>query len=117
VQIDVKFVAPLKGSRKRYYQFTAIDDCTRIRVLRIYDRLSQKTAIQFADYVVEMLPFAVEVIQTDNGAEFQSQFHYHVLDAGIGPVYIKPATRGSTARLSAHTGSIRRSSTGCSMGW
>jgi transposase InsO family protein len=92
VQIDVKFVAPLKGSRKKHYQFTAIDDCTRIRVLRIYDRLSQKTAIQFADYVLEKLPFAVEVIQTDNGTEFASQFHYHVLDAGVGHVYIKPAT-------------------------
>jgi len=92
VQIDVKFIAPLKGSRKKHYQFTAIDDCTRIRVLRIYDRLNQRTAIQFVDYVMEKLPFAVEVIQTDNGAEFQSQFHYHVLDAGIGHVYIKPAT-------------------------
>jgi transposase InsO family protein len=92
VQIDVKFIAPIKGHRKRHYQFTAIDDCTRIRVLRIYDRLNQKTAIQFVDYVLEKLPFAVEVIQTDNGAEFQSQFHYHVLDAGIGHVYIKPAT-------------------------
>ena len=92
VQIDVKFIAPLRGSRKKHYQFTAIDDCTRIRVLRIYDRVNQKTAIQFADYVLEKLPFSVEVIQTDNGAEFQSQFHYHVLDAGIGHVYIKPAT-------------------------
>jgi transposase len=92
VQINVKFVAPLKGARKKHYQFTAIDDCTRIRVLRIYDRLSQKTAIQFVDYVLEKLPFAVEVIQTDNGAEFASQFHYHVLDAGIGHVYIRPAT-------------------------
>jgi transposase len=118
VQIDVKFVAPLRGSRKRYYQFTAIDDCTRIRVLRIYDRLSQKTAIQFADYVVEKLPFAVEVIQTDNGAEFQSQFHYHVLDAGIGHVYIKPATPRLNGKVErSHLGSIRRSSTGCSMGW
>jgi len=45
VQIDVKFVAPLKGSRKKHYQFTAIDDCTRVRVLRIYDRLNQTTAI------------------------------------------------------------------------
>jgi dTDP-D-glucose 4,6-dehydratase len=26
----------------------------------------------------------VQVIQTDNGAEFQSAFHYHVLDAGVG---------------------------------
>ena len=72
VQIDVKFVAPLKGSRKRHYQFTAIDDCTRIRVLRIYDRLNQTTAIQFVDYVLEKLPFAVEVIQTDNGARVRS---------------------------------------------
>ena len=34
----------------------------------------------------------VEVIQTDNGAEFQSLFHYHVLDKGIGHDYIKPRT-------------------------
>jgi hypothetical protein len=42
-------------------------DCTRIRVLRIYDRLNQTTAIRFVDYVLEKLPFAVEVIQTDMG--------------------------------------------------
>jgi len=92
VQIDVKFIAPLPGSRRKYYQFTAIDDCTRLRVLRIYDRLNQQTAIQFLDYVLAKLPFRVERIQTDNGAEFQSAFHYHVLDRGIGHVYIRPAT-------------------------
>jgi len=92
VQIDVKFIAPLKGRRKKHYQFTAIDDCTRIRVLRIYDRCNQQSAIRFLDYVLEKLPFKAEVIQTDNGAEFGSQFHYHVLDRGIGHVYIKPAT-------------------------
>ena len=92
VQIDVKFIAPLSGSRRKHYQFTAIDDCTRIRVLRIYDRLNQSSAIRFLDYVLENLPFKVEVIQTDHGAEFGSQFHYHVLDRGIGHVYIKPAT-------------------------
>jgi transposase InsO family protein len=92
VQVDVKFIAPLPGSRRKYYQFTAIDDCTRLRVLRIYDRLNQQTAIQFLDYVLAKLPFRVERIQTDNGAEFQSAFHYHVLDRGIGHVYIRPAT-------------------------
>ena len=92
MQIDVRFVAPLQGSRRKHYQFTAIDDCTRIRVLRIYDRLNQTTAIRLVDYVLEKLPFAVEVIQTDHGAEFGSRFHYHVLDAGVGHVYIKPAT-------------------------
>jgi transposase InsO family protein len=94
VQIDVKFIEPLPGaaSRRKHYQFTAIDDCTRLRVLRIYPRLNQKTAIQFADYVLERLPFRVESIQTDNGAEFQSQFHYHLLDKGVSHVYIKPRT-------------------------
>ena len=93
VQIDVKFVEPLKGAaKKRYYQYTAIDDCTRLRVLRIYPRNNQKTAIQFADYVLEKLPFVVQVIQTDNGSEFGSSFHYHLLDKGVGHKYIKPRT-------------------------
>jgi len=88
----VKFIAPLPGARKKHYQFTAIDDCTRIRVLRIYDRCTQATAIRFLDEVLARLPFRVETIQTDNGAECQSGFHYHVLDRGIGHVSIRPAT-------------------------
>jgi transposase InsO family protein len=44
------------------------------------------------DYVLSRLPFKAEVIQTDNGAEFQEQFHWHVLDKGIHHVYIKPRT-------------------------
>jgi transposase InsO family protein len=100
VQIDVNFVEPLptqarsgRGKRRRkFYQFTAIDDCTRLRVLRIYPQLNQDTAIQFADYVLQRLPFAVEVIQTDNGSEFGTAFHWHILDKGVGHVYIKPRT-------------------------
>jgi transposase InsO family protein len=92
VQIDVKLIAPLAGSRRKHYQFTAIDDCTRLRILRIYDRLNQTTAIRFVDYVLEKLPFRVEVIQTDNGAEFQSALHWHILDRGIRHSYIKPRT-------------------------
>jgi transposase InsO family protein len=109
VQLDVKFVEPLRaraavkaalgapaakpaGRRGKFYQFTAIDDCTRLRVMRIYPRINQKTAIQFVDYVLSQLPFAVETIQTDNGAEFQSTFHWHVLDQGINHTYIKPRT-------------------------
>jgi transposase-like protein len=63
----VKFIGPLASAPKpkKYYQFTAIDDCTRLRVLRIYPQLNQTTAIQFLDYVLERLPFRVEVIQTD----------------------------------------------------
>ena len=93
VQLDVKFIQPLSAAGKqKYYQFTAIDDCTRPRVLRIYPKLNQQTAIQFLDYLLERLPFRVEVIQTDNGVEFGSGFHWHVLDKGVGHVYIKPRT-------------------------
>lgn len=99
VQVDVKFIEPLPGSTKKHYQYTAIDDCTRLRVLRIYPRNNQSTAIQFLDYVLEKLPFQVQVIQTDNGAEFQGAFHWHVLDRGIGHVYIKPATPRLNGRV------------------
>ncbi|MFI9559081.1 IS481 family transposase [Nonomuraea endophytica] len=98
VQIDVKFIEPIagvtarRGGRNKYDQFTAIDDCTPLRVLRIYPQLNQKTAIQFLDYFLSRLPFQVEVIQTDNGAEFQTAFHWHVLDKGITHTYIKPRT-------------------------
>ncbi|GGU86539.1 DDE-type integrase/transposase/recombinase [Lentzea flava] len=95
VQIDVKFIEPITtaaGTRKHDYQYTAIDDCTRLRILRIYPRSDQKTAIQFLDYVLSRLPFQIEKIQTANGAEFQTQFHWHVLDQGVGHIYIRPAT-------------------------
>ncbi|MFI5670889.1 integrase core domain-containing protein [Streptomyces sp. NPDC051704] len=110
VQIDVKSIEPIglpeetsaaapvtatlskRRRRAKYYQFTAIDDCTRLRVLRIYPRCDQKTAVQFLDYVLERMPFRVEVIQTDDGAEFQSAFHWNVLDKGIAHTYITPAS-------------------------
>lgn len=90
IQVDVKFLERIKDTRQRYYQFTAIDDCTRLRVLRIYDKNNQLSAIKFIDYVLSRLPFHAEVIQTDNGSEFQAQFHWHILDKGIKHVYIRP---------------------------
>ena len=95
LQVDVKFIEPLgqKGlRRKKYYQFTAIDDCTRLRVLRAYPRCDQKTAIAFIDDVMAKLPFQVERVQTDNGSEFGASFHWHLLDAGVDHVRIKPRT-------------------------
>ena len=78
---------------------------------------NQKTAIQFLDEVMARLPFRVETVQTDNGSEFQSGFHYHVLDRGIGHVYIRPATPRLNGKVERSTGSTPRSSTGCSTAW
>ncbi len=90
--MDVKFLERIPGATKRLYQFTAIDDCTRIRVLKVYDACNQRTAIRFLDEVIRRLPFRIHVVQTDNGAEFQSQFHWHLERLDIRHVYIRPRT-------------------------
>lgn len=75
LQLDVKFLERIPGTRTRLYQFTAIDDCTRIRVLKIYDACNQRTAIRFIDEVRRRLPFRVQVVQTDNGLSQKSRRH------------------------------------------
>jgi transposase InsO family protein len=92
LQLDVKFLERIPGTQKRLYQFTAIDDCTRLRVLKVYDVCNQRTAIRFIEEVLRRLPFRVLVVQTDNGAEFQSQFHWHLEQRDIRHVYIRPRT-------------------------
>jgi len=92
IQVDVKFIWLKKpdGTKVRRFQYTAIDDATRIRALKIYKRHTQKNAIDFTDYVIEKFPFRIHTIRTDRGHEFQAQFHWHVEDLGIRHVYIKP---------------------------
>ncbi|MBC8485551.1 MAG: IS481 family transposase [Bacteroidetes bacterium] len=94
VQVDVKF-ASLKdpeGHTVRRFQYTAIDDATRIRALKMYQRHNQQSAINFIDYVIEMFPFRIHTIRTDRGHEFQAKFHWHVEDKGMKHIYIKPRT-------------------------
>ena len=92
IQVDVKFLSPntSDGKRIRRFQYTAIDDATRIRALKIYRRHNQKNAIDFIDHVIDRFPFRIHTIRTDRGHEFQAQFHWHVEDKGIRHVYIKP---------------------------
>jgi len=92
IQVDVKFVSlrNFEGHRVRRFQYTAIDDATRIRALKIYPRHNQQNAIKFINYVIEKFPFRIHTIRTDRGHEFQAQFHWHVEDKGLRHVYIKP---------------------------
>ena len=50
VQVDVKFLSfrNQDGREIKRYQYTAIDDATRARALRIYDKHHQSCAIDFA---------------------------------------------------------------------
>ena len=113
--IDVKFIEPIttgSGRRKRYYQYTAIDDCTRLRVLRAYPRFDQKTAIQFLDYVVSRLPFHVEKIQTDRNFSPASTGTCLIRASVISTSGRPPPA--STEKSSVDTASTPKSSTDCS---
>jgi hypothetical protein len=100
--MDVKFLERIPGTTTRLYQFTAIDDCTRIRVLKVYNACNQSTAVSFVDDVIRRLPFRIQVVKTDNGAEFQSKFHWHLQELDIQHVYIVRERPVSTARSNGH---------------
>jgi hypothetical protein len=71
VQVDVKFVPIycVAGSGK-YYQYTAIDECTRIVFREMYDEHSTYSSVDFLKKLVAAFPFQIREIQTDNGSEF-----------------------------------------------
>ncbi len=76
-QEDVKFLTlrQKKGAPVRRYPYTAIDDATRVRALKVYRRHTKANAIDFIHYVAEKFPFRTHTIRTDRGHEFQAKFH------------------------------------------
>ena len=94
IQVDVKFLTfkGKSGEKVHRFQFTAIDDATRVRALKIYEKHTQASAVDFIDHMIEKFPFRIREIRTDNGHEFQAKFHWHVEDLGIRHAYIKRGT-------------------------
>ena len=92
--MDVKFLTftGKRGEKIRRFQYTAIDDATRVRALKVYDKHTQANAIDFVDHIIEKFPFRIKEIRTDNGHAFQAKFHWHVEDQGIRHAYIKRGT-------------------------
>ena len=56
--------------RADFYRFTAIDDCSRFVVAGLARRRSADAALAFLDQVLEEMPFSIQRVQTDRGAEF-----------------------------------------------
>jgi len=87
VQVDVKFV---RINQQRFFQYTALDDCTRFRVLRLYRYLNARTSLAFLAEAQEALPFPIRQIQCDHGSEFPLHFRLSVEALGIRHRYIRP---------------------------
>lgn len=87
VQMDTCKIAP------GVYQYTAIDDCTRIRVLAVYNRRSAANSLLFLEKVIEEFPFPIQRIQTDRGREFFAYaFQEKLMEYGIKFRPLKPAS-------------------------
>lgn len=69
VQMDTCKIAP------GIYQYTAIDDCTRYRVMAIFPRRTAANTIELLEQMLEEMYFPVQRVQTDRGREF---FAYEV---------------------------------------
>jgi transposase InsO family protein len=79
IQIDVKFVplACITTKGERYYQYTAIDEYSRLRYLKAYEENSTYSSADFLKSATAFFKkhgFDIECVQTDNGFEFTNRF-------------------------------------------
>jgi transposase InsO family protein len=118
IQIDVKYVPSkclteeLKEREEKYYQYTALDEYTRLRYIWFSKEHSTYASTEFINRVIKVFPFAVECIQTDNGFEFtnrlntykdtKTMFENRLEELEIRHKLIKPKTP-------RHNGKVERS--------
>ena len=115
VQIDVKFVPSYcVADGGKYYPFTAKDECTRWTYREMYDEHSSVSAKDFLEKLVRNAPFAIRMVQTDNGAEFtnvllvtKSKHKTLFEEALIGTRIVYPRICIATPRHS-HNGKVER---------
>lgn len=119
IQIDVKYVPgksltdEVKELDGKYYQYTAIDEYTRKRVLWASKEQTTSASAEFVKVVMRKFKFKIECIQTDNGFEFTNRlnsnqtttktlFEKTLEELGIRHKLIKPKTP-------RHNGKVERS--------
>ena len=119
IQIDVKYVPKesmskeLKELEEKYYQYTAIDEYTRQRVLWASKEHSTYASTQFLEIVMNKFKYKIECVQTDNGFEFtnrlntqkakeKTMFEKKLKELGIEHKLIRP-------RTPRHNGKVERS--------
>lgn len=71
IQVDTKH---LRFGGHKYYQFTAVDCCSRVAFCRVYSGAGSGSAKAFLEELAAYLPFPLVALQTDNGSEFLRHF-------------------------------------------
>lgn len=79
LQMDVKYVTPeLSGLVHTAYLYAVMDIYSRYKQGVILPAVDQALAIEALKYIVPLLPFTPDFVQTDNGLEFQARFKQYV---------------------------------------
>lgn len=113
IQIDVKFVPSYCVTNgKKYYEYIAIDECSRWAYRQMYDEHSTYSSYQFLLKLIKNAPFPIREIQTDNGCEFTNTLlvvkakHKTMFEAALEKFDIKyHRIRVATPR---HNGKVER---------
>lgn len=104
IQIDTKHVTvKCVANGEKLYQFTAIDEYTKLRYIDYYDTKSTYSANQFLLRVLSYFPFNIIFVRTDNGFEYTNRqantdnpkpplFEQTLMNNRIKHDYIKPYT-------------------------
>jgi len=80
IEIDIKYV-PKRVRGMRYYQFTAIDSATRWRHLKVYEGQYNGNAMAFLKEVIEVFPYRIRAVKTDNGMCFTNRYTGYQMSA------------------------------------
>ena len=74
IQIDVKYVPSYcVTDGQKYYQYTAVDECSRWTYREMYDEHSTYSSLDFLKKLILNAPFPLRKVQTDNGSEFTNR--------------------------------------------
>lgn len=102
----------LQEMGEKFYQYTAIDECSRLRYIWFTNAHDTYASSEFARRLVKYFPFKVKTIQTDNGFEFtnrlswqaflknkKTKFEKTLEELGIEYKVIKPHTPKQNGRV------------------
>jgi len=102
LQLDVMHVDPIAGTEDKqekkwksrqgfHYQYTLVDDCTRIQYAKLFPKLSQENTCLFLEEVLTKTPFSISCVRMDNGAEFQTKTRGFLKQRHINFIYNRPS--------------------------
>lgn len=113
VQVDVKVV---KVAGRKAFQYTALDDCTRYRVLRLSPRQNQWSSLDFLREVKSARPFPIRQLQSTmaQSSPWSSRSPCRPLGSATATSSRDDPTRtvrssGATAWTTRSSGAARRS--------